>query len=61
MEVRPPETEAAELPLLAPGFTLSVSNYGSADLPDAGAPERVLFDDALAAGLGGFTFYVELA
>ncbi len=55
----PPDTEAAALPLLAPGFTLSLSAYGSADLPGARTPERALLDDALDAGLAGFTYYVD--
>ncbi|MEM1042655.1 MAG: hypothetical protein AAGI91_08505 [Bacteroidota bacterium] len=58
--VAPAETsEAASLPLLASGRVLSLSAYGSADLPAEGTPERALFDDAVTGGLRGFTFYVD--
>jgi hypothetical protein len=58
-EVDPPDSAAAALPLLAPGFTLGTTLYGSADLGEVGAAERALLDDAVARGLGGFTYYVD--
>lgn len=59
--VDPPDTEAASLPLLAPGFTLGTTLYGSADLNDLGDEERVLLEDAAARSLSGFTVYVDWA
>lgn len=58
-EVEPPDSEAATLPLLAPGFTLGTTLYGSADLEEVGRAERALLDDAVARGLSGFTYYVD--
>lgn len=58
--VEAPETPAAPLPLLAPGFTLGTTLYGSADLPAAG-PERTRLEEARAAGLSGFAVYVDWA
>lgn len=57
----PPVTEAASLPLLAPGFTLGTTLYGGADLSTLGTPERALLDTAVTRGLAGFTYYVDWA
>jgi len=57
----PPATEAAALPLLAPGFTLGTTRYGGADLPAPGTAERALLDTAVVRGLSGFTYYVDWA
>ena len=59
--VPPPATEAATLPLLAPGQTLSTTLYGSADLDALSVPARARVDEAVEAGLGGFSFYVDWA
>ncbi len=59
MEPEPPASEAASVPLLAPGFTLGTTRYGSADLPPSGAPARALIDSLITRGLGGFTYYVD--
>lgn len=59
MEADPPASEAASLPLLAPGFTLGTTFYGSADPPPTGTPERALLDSMITRGLGGFTYYVD--
>ena len=58
-EVDVPDSEAASLPLLAPGFTLGTTLYGSANIGDLGTAERALLDEAVARGLGGFTYYVD--
>ncbi|MEM6327878.1 MAG: hypothetical protein AAF791_12230 [Bacteroidota bacterium] len=57
----PPDTEAATLPLLAPDRTVGLTLYGSADLDALEAPARARVDEAVAAGLGGFSFYVDWA
>ena len=56
-----PQTEAASLPLLAPGLTLGTTLYGSADLDALDPSARDHLDDAVRAGLGGFTYYVDWA
>ena len=55
----PPSTEAAALPLLAPGVTLGTTLYGGADLPAPGTPERAVLDTGIDRGLNGFTYYVD--
>lgn len=55
----PPSTEAAALPLLAPGGTLGTTLYGGADLPAPGTPERAVLDTGIDRGLNGFTYYVD--
>ncbi|MEM1055643.1 MAG: hypothetical protein AAGI52_08950 [Bacteroidota bacterium] len=59
--VQPPDSQAADLPLLAPGRTLGTTLYGSADLDALGDAERQLLQDAIDTGLGGFAFYVDWA
>jgi hypothetical protein len=55
----PPSTEAAALPLLAPGGTLGTTLYGGADLPAPSTPERAVLDTGIDRGLNGFTYYVD--
>lgn len=57
----PPESEAAELPLLPPGLTVGTTLYGSADLGALASGERATLTDAAARGLGGFSVYVDWA
>ena len=56
-----PSKEAASLPLIDSGFTLGITLYGGADLPETGTAEGALLDTAVANGLHGFTYYVDWA
>ncbi len=47
------------LVLLPGGQTLGVTRFGSASLDDLGDSARMRLDDAIEAGLGGFTLYVD--
>jgi polyhydroxybutyrate depolymerase len=49
------------LPLLPPGHTLGLTRYGSADLSALSPAEQARLDEAVTAGLGGFTVYVDWA
>ena len=55
------QTEAASLPLLEDGLTVGTTLYGSADLDALRPPARGVLEDALDAGLGGFSLYVDWA
>lgn len=67
----PPVTAAADgaergarrivnpLPLLPRGQTLGVTRYGNGDLGLLSPAQRAHLDDAVAAGLGGYTLYVD--
>ncbi|GAB5536610.1 MAG: hypothetical protein Rubg2KO_28590 [Rubricoccaceae bacterium] len=55
----PPTGEATSLPLLASGFTLGTTFYGSGDLDALGATERALLSDGVARGMTGFALYVD--
>lgn len=57
----PPDSEAASLPLLAPGLTVGTTLYGSASLDALADDARDLLDDAIATGLEGFSFYTDWA
>jgi len=57
--VDPEPTEASALTLLADGFTLGTTLYGSADLSWVGEEERALIEAAADSGMGGFTYYVD--
>ncbi|MGB3545000.1 hypothetical protein [Rubrivirga sp.] len=58
--VTPSETDASSLPLL-PDRTLGTTLYGSADLDALTSDERRVLEDAIRAGLGSFSFYVDWA
>ena len=59
VEVTPPETEAASLPLLTEGLTVGTTLYGSADFEGLSPQARALLADGADASLGGFSFYVD--
>jgi hypothetical protein len=59
--VEPPDSEAASLPLLAPGLTLGTSLYGGGVPADLEAGPLATLESAADRGLGGFTVYVEWA
>ncbi len=59
--VEPPDTEAASVPLLAPGLTLGTSLYGGGVPADLEAGPLATLESAADRGLGGFTVYVEWA
>lgn len=58
-EVTPPDTEAASLPLLAPGLTVGTTLYGSADLDGLTPQARAVLAAGAGGGLGGFSFYAD--
>ncbi|NBF39831.1 MAG: hypothetical protein GVY14_05395, partial [Spirochaetes bacterium] len=54
------ETSAAvAVPLLSDGLTVGTTLYGSADLAGLSQPGQARIDEAVEAGLGGFTYYVD--
>jgi len=47
------------LPLLSNGQTLGMTRFGSAALDDLGGEAQIQLEEAVEAGLGGFTLYVD--
>ena len=54
-----PRTVDRALPLLEPGLTLGTTRFGVGSLPPDDDPVTQRVDEAVAAGLGGFTAYIE--
>lgn len=52
---------AASVPLLDAGLTVGTTLYGSADVDELSGPAEARLEEAVAAGLGGFTYYVDWA
>ncbi|MEM1126809.1 MAG: hypothetical protein AAGI71_09175 [Bacteroidota bacterium] len=55
------DADPATLPLLGPGTYFGTTFYGNGDVPDAGSAAERLVEEGAAAGMNGFTLYVDWA